>query len=134
MNTTLQRWLAGAGWAALGLSAHATSITSVSPQGEVARVRQIVVKFDAAVVPMGDLRAAAPVKLDCDNKQAQSQGTGRWTGPREWVFDLADDLPPGVRCTVEKVANLKDAAGEPVKGAAKYSFGTGGPSVTRIVP
>ncbi|WP_238347675.1 Ig-like domain-containing alpha-2-macroglobulin family protein [Comamonas piscis] len=134
MNTTLQRWLAGAGWAALGLSAHATTITSVSPQGEVARVRQIVVKFDAAVVPMGDLRAAAPVKLDCDNKQAQSQGTGRWTGPREWVFDLADDLPPGVRCTVEKVANLKDAAGEPVKGAAKYSFATGGPSVTRIVP
>ena len=126
--------MAGLGWAALATGAHATTITAVSPQGEVARVRQVVVKFDASVVPMGDLRAAAPVKIDCDNKQVISQSNGRWTGPKEWVLDLTDDLPPGVNCTVDKVAGLKDAAGEPVKGTAQYRFGTGGPSVVRNEP
>ena len=111
----------------LAASAQATAITAVSPQGEVARVRQVVVKFDAPVVPMGDPRAAAPVKVDCDDKQAINNASGRWTNPKEWVFDLADDLPPAVRCTVEKVADLKDAAGNPVRGAASYSFATGGP-------
>lgn len=134
MNQRIQHWLAGLGWAALATGAHATTITAVSPQGEVARVRQVVVKFDAPVVPMGDLRAAAPVKIDCDNKQVISQSNGRWTGPKEWVLDLTDDLPPGVNCTVDKVAGLKDAAGEPVKGTAQYRFGTGGPSVVRNEP
>ncbi len=134
MKNVLQLGWVGLGWAAMCMPAHATAITSVSPQGEVARVRQIVVKFDAPVVPMGDQRAAAPVKVDCDNKYVQSQAAGRWTGPKEWVYDLADDLPPGVACAVEKVAGLKDAAGEPVKGAAKYAFATGGPSVVRAVP
>ncbi|MEG0921004.1 MAG: MG2 domain-containing protein [Comamonas sp.] len=134
MKNTLQNCLVGLGWAALGISAHATAITSVSPQGEVARVRQIVVKFDAPVVPMGDLRAAAPVKVDCDNQFVLSQSAGRWTGPKEWVYDMADDLPPGVSCSVELQPNLKDAAGAPVKGAAKYRFATGGPSVVRSAP
>ena len=134
MKQPIQQWLAGMAWMALAASAQATSVVSVSPQGEVARVRQVVVKFDAPVVPMGDLRAAAPVKIDCDNKQVISNATSRWTGPKEWALDFADHLPPGVTCTVEKVADLKDAAGAAVKGAAKYSFGTGGPSVMSIVP
>ncbi len=134
MKNTLQRWVAGLGWAALGLTAHATSITSVSPQGEVARVRQIVVKFDKNVVAMGDPRAAAPVTVNCDNKFVQSQAAGRWTGAREWVYDMADDLPPGVSCTVEKVAGLKDVAGEVVQGGLKFAFGTGGPSVVQMAP
>ena len=134
MKQKIQHWLAAAGGLVLAASAQATAITAVSPQGEVARVRQVVVKFDAPVVPMGDPRAAAPVKVDCDDKQAINNASGRWTNPKEWVFDLADDLPPAVRCTVEKVADLKDAAGNPVRGAASYSFATGGPSVVNHVP
>ena len=38
----------------------ATTIASVSPQGEVAQVRQVTVKFSEAVVPLGDC-AARPV-------------------------------------------------------------------------
>ena len=42
--------------------AHAARVTQVSPQGEVAEVRQVVVRFDAAVVPAGDPRIAAPTR------------------------------------------------------------------------
>jgi hypothetical protein len=43
--------------AAVTLQAHALQIISVSPQGEVARVRQVVVKFDESAVNFGDPKA-----------------------------------------------------------------------------
>jgi hypothetical protein len=79
--------------------AQALQISSFSPQGEVARVRQMVAKFDAAAVNFGDPKAPAPLALSCRDAHA-TQGTGRWTSEREWVFDFDNDLPPGVRCTV----------------------------------
>ena len=85
--------------ASLGLAASAAqalNITHFSPQGEVARVRQAVAKFDGAAVNFGDPKAPAPLTLSCDDAQA-SQGQGRWTSEREWVFDFKADLPPGVR-------------------------------------
>ena len=46
-------------WALVAsVPAQAASITSVSPQGEVAQVRQVTVKFSDAVLPFGDLRLA----------------------------------------------------------------------------
>ena len=42
---------------ALTTSAHAARVSQVSPQGEVAEVRQIVVRFDAAVVALDRLDA-----------------------------------------------------------------------------
>ncbi len=134
MNKQLQQWLAGLGWVVTAAGAQAASISAVSPQGEVARVRQVVVKFDTPIVAMGDVRTAAPVVVQCDNQQVLSDARGRWTGLKEWVLDFAEDLPPGVRCTLTKVASLKDAAGQPVASAAKYSFGTGGPSVMNVQP
>ena len=47
--------LVAAGWA------QAFQVSSLSPQGEVAQVRQLVVKFDEAAVNFGDPKAAAPV-------------------------------------------------------------------------
>jgi alpha-2-macroglobulin len=40
-------------------NAHAFQVSSLSPQGEVAQVRQLVVKFDEAAVNFGDPKAAA---------------------------------------------------------------------------
>ena len=40
--------------------AQAATVVQSTPQGEVAQVRQVVVRFDRAVVPLGDLRQAAP--------------------------------------------------------------------------
>ena len=39
---------------ALATGAQALTVASLSPQGEVARVRQVVVKFDSAAVSFGD--------------------------------------------------------------------------------
>ncbi|WP_313299415.1 MG2 domain-containing protein [Diaphorobacter sp.] len=114
-------------------AAQALSITSVSPQGEVARVRQMVVKFDTAAVRFGDPKAPAPFSVSCDNSDA-SKGTGRWTGDREWVFDFAKDLPPGVRCTATPKAGFKSPDGAALSGSKNYQFSTGGPFVRYIRP
>ena len=87
----------GAALCATGVQA--LQITSLSPQGEVARVRQVVAKFDTAAVTFGDPKAPAPLALSCSDAQA-TKGTGRWTSEKEWVFDFENDLPPGIRCTM----------------------------------
>ena len=77
-------------------SSQAATITAVSPQGEVAQVRQVVVKFNEAVVPLGDLRQPDPATLSCQGGAAP--GTARWINDRTWAFDLREPLPPGMRC------------------------------------
>ncbi|MBV7427537.1 MULTISPECIES: Ig-like domain-containing alpha-2-macroglobulin family protein [unclassified Acidovorax] len=113
--------------------AQALQITSFSPQGEVARVRQVVAKFDAAAVNFGDPKAPAPLALSCSDAGV-TKGTGRWTGEREWVFDFERDLPPGVRCTATVRAGFKSAAGAELTGAKSYQFNSGGPFVQAIRP
>jgi uncharacterized protein YfaS (alpha-2-macroglobulin family) len=130
------RWPFGAvgfgAWGALALgAAQAATVVAVSPQGEVAQVRQISVRFDAAVVPLGDLRQPDPVAVQCSGPVPK--GEGRWTNDRNWVHDFADALPPGVRCTLRAKAGWKPLAGT-LTGATEWSFSTGGPSVTRTDP
>ena len=120
------------GWL-LATQAHALQITSFSPQGEVARVRQVVAKFDAAAVSFGDPKAPAPLTLSCSDAAA-TKGTGRWTSEREWVFDFERDLPPGVRCTATVKPGFKSAAGAELAGAKSYQFNSGGPFVQTIRP
>ena len=119
--------LAGAG------AAQAFSVASLSPQGEVARVRQVVAKFDAAAVRFGDPKAPAPFGVACSDADA-AKGTGRWTGEREWVYDFAQDLPPGVRCTVSVKPGFKSTSGAVLASASSYQFNTGGPFVQSIRP
>ena len=79
--------------------ASATTITSVSPQGEVAKVRQITLKFSEAVLPFGDLRLPDPLSLSCQG--AVPAGSGRWASDSVWLYDFRDALPPGTRCTLK---------------------------------
>ncbi|WP_448251862.1 alpha-2-macroglobulin family protein [Ottowia oryzae] len=113
--------------------AHAFTATSFSPQGEVANVRQVVAKFNEDVVRFGDPAAAAPFTVTCDNAEA-SRGQARWTSAREWVYDFAADLPPGVRCRASAVSGFKSASGAALASATSYQFHTGGPFVQRITP
>ena len=115
------------------LSAQAFQITSLSPQGEVSQVRQLVVKFDEAAVNFGDPKAAAPLTLSC-NDSAASQGSGRWVNEREWAFDFTRDLPPGLRCDVKLATALQSVKGVKLAGTANYQFNTGGPFVSSILP
>ena len=128
IKTMLATGLALASW-----GAHALQITSLSPQGEVAQVRQVVAKFDGAAVRFGDPKAPAPLQVRCNDVQA-SQGTGRWTSEREWVFDFERDLPPGVSCTAQLKNGFKSASGALLTGASSYQFNSGGPFVQNMQP
>ncbi len=125
--------LAAALLAAAALQAHALQITSVSPQGEVAQVRQVVARFDAAAVNFGDPKAPAPLSLSCSDAQA-AKGAGRWLSDREWAFEFEADLPPGVRCAMMPVPGFKSASGALLTGATSYKFNSGGPFVQNLRP
>ncbi len=131
MKKNPSRWIAAALIAA-AQPASALQISNVSPQGEVAHVRQVVVKFDASAIRFGDAAASAPVTLSCSDAQA-SQGNGRWISDREWSFDFENDLPPGVRCNVQVKAGFKSPQGMEL-AASRHSFHTGGPFVQQVRP
>lgn len=113
--------------------AQAFQIVRFSPQGEVSQVRQVVVRFDEPATRFGDARAPAPLALRCDDS-ATSQGTGRWNNEREWVFEFARDLPPGVRCTAQPEGPLSAVSGQALKGQSRFAFSTGGPFVSQLHP
>ena len=119
--------LLAAGWA------QAFQVSSLSPQGEVAQVRQLVVKFDEAAVNFGDPKAPAPVSLSCSDAQA-SAGSGRWINERQWAFEFERDLPPGVTCTTQVKPDLKSAKGTVLSGTTRFKFTTGGPFVQSTQP
>jgi len=122
-----------AGLVLASFAAQALQVTRFSPQGEVARVHQVVVRFDGAAVPAGAPDAAAPLTLSCSDAQA-SQGAGRWTSDREWVFDFGRDLPPGVRCTAVIKPGIKSSSGDSLTGAKSYQFSSGGPFIQSVRP
>ncbi len=132
MTRFVPSWLFAAGVMLAGPS-FALQITSLSPQGEVARVRQIVAKFDQAAVNFGDPKAPAPLTVSCSDAQA-GKGTARWTDAKAWVYDFENDLPPGVRCTVTRVPTFKPSAGGELTGPERYQFNTGGPFVRSYMP
>jgi len=121
------------GIALAAASAQAFQIISLSPQGEIARVRQVVAKFDESAVNFGDPKAAAPLTLSCSDAQA-SKGSGRWISDREWAWEFEADLPPGVRCALQVRAGLKSAKGADLTGPTSYKFNSGGPFVQNIRP
>jgi hypothetical protein len=113
-------------------SAQALQITSLSPQGEVAKVRQVVAKFDEAAVNFGDPKAAAPLSLSCSDAQA-GKGNGRWISDREWAWEFENDLPPGVNCSLQVRAGFQSPKGAALP-ANSYKFNTSGPFVQQVRP
>ncbi|KQX96257.1 alpha-2-macroglobulin family protein [Variovorax sp. Root473] len=132
MNRFIPTLLLAAGTLAAG-PGFALQITSLTPQGEVARVRQVVAKFDQAAVNFGDPKAPPPLTVSCSNAQA-GKGTGRWTDAKAWVYDFENDLPPGVRCTVTRIPTFKPAGGGELTGPESYQFNSGGPFVRNYMP
>ncbi len=117
---------------ALGLScAQAATVTSLSPQGEVAQVRQVTVKFSEAVVRHGDPRLPDPFNVQCSGSRVD--GTGRWADDRTWLYDFADTLPPGSRCTVAARSGWAPLQGT-LSGRTSFTFFTGGPALVRTQP
>ncbi|MEO8248074.1 MAG: alpha-2-macroglobulin, partial [Burkholderiales bacterium] len=115
--------MAGSVWAA--------TITGVTPQGEVAQVRQIAVTFSEGVVPFGDPRLPDPMTLQCEG--GSPEGASRWASDRRWLHDFREALSPGVRCSLSARAGWKPAKGM-LTGKTEFSFSTGGPAVVQVQP
>ena len=126
-------WFAMA--AAMGAAcslAGAARVASVSPQGEVAEVRQVQVRFNEAVVAAGDPRQPAPFTLACPGHTPR--GDARWLNDRAWVMDLYEALPAGMRCTLKANAEFAPLGGGVLEGPREYGFSTGAPIVLQVQP
>ena len=120
----LRSILSAAGVLGAAFGAQALSITSLTPQGEVAQVRQVAVRFSDAVVAFGDPRLPDPVNLSCTG--APPAGSGRWVDDRRWVYDFREAVPPGTRCMVKLRAGwAPQAAAGPLTGRTAASLGSG---------
>lgn len=117
----------------LAWRADAARVTRVSPQGKVAQVRQVIVKFDESMVAFGAANLPAPARVRC-NEASASAGQARWIDDKTWAWDFAADLPPGVACSIDLNDGLKSSAGAAIKGPAHYAFETGGPFVQSVEP
>ncbi len=106
----------------------AAGIESFSPQGEAKEVRQVKVRFDRDMVPLGDPALAPPLTTDCS-----APGAGRWVDSRNWVHEFRKDLPGGVRCRFTTRPGLSALNGEALPSAS-YAFHTGGPAIVTSVP
>lgn len=115
-------------------AASVASVVQVTPQGEVSTVTQVVLRFSEAVLPLGDLRRPAPVSLACQGAvTGQPEGSARWSSDREWLFDLRQPLPPGVRCELRRSPEWKPLNGD-WSGPEVYRFSTGGPAIKQLRP
>lgn len=112
----------------LAQPASTPGIESFTPQGEVARIRQVTARFIEAIIEFGDPRAADPFDIDC-----AEPGQGRWIDARNWSYDFRRDLPVGVRCTFRLKSPLRSVNGTllPVQS---FTLGTGGPKVLQSRP
>ncbi|WP_374593190.1 alpha-2-macroglobulin [Aquabacterium sp.] len=111
----------------------AVTLQTVSPQGEVARVRQARATFSDSMVNFGDPRLPAPLDVRCTNDKPVT-GTGRWVDDKTWVYDFTQDVPAGTRCKLNAKAGLKSLGGEALTGSTQFEFSTGGPAVVRAYP
>lgn len=115
------------------LPARAAQVVSLSPQGEVSRVRQVLVKFDEAMVPLGNPDAPAPLLLNCDPAEVL-KGQGRWLDEKSWAFNFAEDLPAATNCKLRMTSGLKSVAGNAYQGQRDFQFDTGGPAIRSLRP
>lgn len=111
--------------------AQAVTVTSASPQGEVAKVRQVVLKFSQPVVPFGNARLPDPFSVTCVGTTVA--GAGRWIDDSTWRYDFRESLPPGARCNVDAKADWKPSDGA-LDGKRAFTFQTGGPAIDRVQP
>jgi len=141
---------------AQGRAPAATKVLNLSPQGSVKKVQQVIAKFSADMVAMGDfnLNSAAktttpttndsttetqdnpqdPFSIQC-NEEPLPQHRTRWADSKTWVLDFQSPLPAGWRCELKLKKKTKDRLGQTVTaGQSEYIFSTSGPAILELMP
>lgn len=113
----------------------AAEVLSFHPIGSVKNIQQVVVRFSADMVAMGDSRSKAdPFSVSCGEEQDIPSYDTHWADNRSWVLDFEKPLRAGVRCTFKLNEGLKDLEGRKVQALEEYGFSTSGPALLAIAP
>ncbi len=107
----------------------APQVTLATPGMGNGAIERFTLRFSAAMVPLGDPRAAAPAKVTCP-----VAGEGRWVDQQTWVHEFADPLPGGTRCTFDLEPKLTSVAGYGVTGQSSFAADAGGPTARAVLP
>jgi uncharacterized protein YfaS (alpha-2-macroglobulin family) len=94
-------------------------------------IERFTVRFNQAMVPLGDPRAAAPM---AQTAGCPVGGEGRWVDQQTYVFEFAAPLPGGATCGFALAEKLKSLAGYTVTGKREFTVDAGGPTVKGILP
>lgn len=92
-------------------------------------IERFTLRFSQPMVPLGDPRAAAPVKVDC-----AIGGQGRWVDQQTFVHEFAGGLPGGTVCEIALNDKLKSLSGYEVTGSRTFKVDAGGPVVKGLLP
>ncbi|HWK35499.1 MAG TPA: alpha-2-macroglobulin, partial [Sphingomonas sp.] len=112
------------------LTAHGDAsprVTLATPGIGNGAIERFTLRFSAAMVPLGDPRAAAPAATAC-------AGEGRWVDQATWVYEFASPLPGGTSCDFNLNPRLKSVAGYAVAGNASFKVDSGGPIARAVMP
>lgn len=92
-------------------------------------ITRFTARFSQPIVALGDPRAAAPFTVDCP-----VGGQGRWADQQTFVYEFAQGLPGGTKCSFELREGLKSAGGYAVVGQRRFTVDAGGPAARAVLP
>src|SRR3569623_1415569 len=92
-------------------------------------IERFTVRFDQAMVALGDPRAASPFQVECP-----VEGTGRWAAQQTYVYEFAKPLPGGIKCTFSTRTGMKSVSGYALAGDQVFTGDSGGPMARAILP
>lgn len=91
-------------------------VKSVTPQGQVQDVSQVVIQFSSPQISLGNVQNNLPAKSSCFKG-----GTGRWVDTTTWAYEFSKPLSGGVKCDVQI-------------GKEKFQFVTSAPNIQQTFP
>lgn len=116
-----------------------------SPQGEVDKVEQVRITFPAAMIPLGNRFAAAPVDWSCQAKDRETDltlqkkqkynlsGDAYWADEKTWVFDIKQELTARITCRFTIRKNLTAIDGQTF-APQTYTFQMAGARIVSTWP
>jgi uncharacterized protein YfaS (alpha-2-macroglobulin family) len=113
--------------AALGDSS--PSVVMATPGLGDGAIERFTLRFSQSMVPLGDPRAAGPVKVTCG-----TPGEGRWADQSTYVWEFRTPLPGGAQCRFDLLEKLRSASGYAVTGQRSFTVDAGGPTARAVLP
>lgn len=91
-------------------------VKSLTPQGQVQDVSQVVIQFSTPQVSLGNVQTKFPAESSCFK-----DGSGRWVDTTTWAFEFSRPLAGGLKCSIEV-------------GKEKFEFTTSAPNIQQTFP